>query len=849
MKTLFQYFLCLMMVASFARSQGQTVKYDATNSNLVTNPSGTLKMVSPVLTTAPTITGTLTQTSNSASALVIGPNGTTNPTFKINCSAASGVNGLLITNGASGSGISLDVISSTSNEPMFITTKGTGNLNLSGNSGGVRVLAGTGMNIQNIVDGTTIETITSTGTSMSGNVLFSADNTYNIGAVGATRPKNLYLSSSLYCDYIGVDTAIDLTGLLTANSISTGTLNGNTFTTGTYTLTGTAGKTLTFSNTLTLSGTDGTTMTFPSTSATIARTDAANTFIGASTATSWSFTTPILGTPTSGTLTNCTGLPITGITSTSSSQLRTLLSDENGTGAALFDAATSPSFTTSLTTPSTTFALANTTATTLNFAGAATALNIGASATCVLNFGGSTTASEFRYLEPSGSGTNYSAFKAVAQSANITYSLPPTVGAAGTVLTDVAGNGVLTWTSAGAGTVTVVGAGSLTSTALVTGGGSATLQTPSATATLDTSGNISTPGSIKVGSGGSVAGYAQLGQGTLPSVGTTALTIVAPTSVTSYTRTLEGAVNSTGFYLGTVSGTNVTDTKVASTGTNNVVRDTTPTINTPVIAGGLTASGSGANTFAGSTGTFLTSTGANTLSGSVTVNDATTPSITLASGKTNTGFLLINGKTSGGLKIIAADASAQTVTLSLAAQTSGAATLTIPDQAGANNSVMTSATGQPLDSDLTTVAGLTATTDNFLQSKSSAWASRTVAQVQADLEGDGSLTAGVGFRIIPQNSQSAAYTTVMADSGKHIFHPASDTTARNFTIDSNANVAYPIGTAITFVNETLGGVITIKITSDTLLHSADGTTGDYTLAASKIATALKITTTKWIISP
>ena len=47
------------------------------------------------------------------------------------------------------------------------------------------------------------------------------------------------------------------------------TINGNTFTTGTYTLTGTAGKTLNFTNTLTFSGTDGTTMTFPSTSSTV----------------------------------------------------------------------------------------------------------------------------------------------------------------------------------------------------------------------------------------------------------------------------------------------------------------------------------------------------------------------------------------------------------------------------------------------------------------------------------------------------------------------------------------------------------------------------------------------------
>jgi hypothetical protein len=88
-----------------------------------------------------------------------------------------------------------------------------------------------------------------------------------------------------------------------------------------------SGKVLTVSNSLTFAGTDGTTMTFPSTSATLARTDAANTFTGVQTMaspaisgtvsggatyTSPIFTTPALGTPASGTLTNCTGLPIAG---------------------------------------------------------------------------------------------------------------------------------------------------------------------------------------------------------------------------------------------------------------------------------------------------------------------------------------------------------------------------------------------------------------------------------------------------------------------------------------------------------------------------------------------------------
>lgn len=53
---------------------------------------------------------------------------------------------------------------------------------------------------------------------------------------------------------------------------------------------------------------------------------------------------------------------------------------------------------------------------------------------------------------------------------------------------------------------------------------------------------------------------------------------------------------------------------------------------------------------------------------------------------------------------------------------------------GVTSAIQTQLDGkQPLDSDLTTIAGLTATTDNFIQSKSSAWASRTPAQVAVDL--------------------------------------------------------------------------------------------------------------------
>ena len=104
------------------------------------------------------------------------------------------------------------------------------------------------------------------------------------------------------------------------------------------------------------------------------------------------------------------------------------------------------------------------------------------------------------------------------------------------------------------------------------------------------------------------------------------------------------------------------------------------------------------------------------------------------------------------------------------------------------------------------------------------------------------------IRSIPQNSKSAAYTLVLADAGKHLYHPGADTTARIWTIPANASVAYPIGTAITFVNDTSGGVITIAITSDVLVLSPDGTTGSRALAANGVATAIKMTATRWMIS-
>jgi hypothetical protein len=103
-----------------------------------------------------------------------------------------------------------------------------------------------------------------------------------------------------------------------------------------------------------------------------------------------------------------------------------------------------------------------------------------------------------------------------------------------------------------------------------------------------------------------------------------------------------------------------------------------------------------------------------------------------------------------------------------------------------------------------------------------------------------------GFKEVPQISKSEDYTLVLTDSGKHIYHPAADDNARTFTIPANSSVAFPVGTAITFINGI--NTLTIAITTDTLTLANSTDTGSMELAANGIATAIKVASTNWLIS-
>ena len=106
-----------------------------------------------------------------------------------------------------------------------------------------------------------------------------------------------------------------------------------------------------------------------------------------------------------------------------------------------------------------------------------------------------------------------------------------------------------------------------------------------------------------------------------------------------------------------------------------------------------------------------------------------------------------------------------------------------------------------------------------------------------------STASSLGYLGMPQNSKSSAYTTVIGDAGKHIYV----TSTATITIDSNTNVAYPVGTTIGFIAGA-GATVTIAITSDTMYLGGVGTTGSRTLAAHGMANAIKVDATTWYIS-
>lgn len=99
-----------------------------------------------------------------------------------------------------------------------------------------------------------------------------------------------------------------------------------------------------------------------------------------------------------------------------------------------------------------------------------------------------------------------------------------------------------------------------------------------------------------------------------------------------------------------------------------------------------------------------------------------------------------------------------------------------------------------------------------------------------------------GFRSIPQNSQTGAYTLALTDAGKHI-----SITTGGVAIPANGSVAFPVGTAIVVFNNS-SSPQNISITTDTMRQAGTTNTGTRALAGYGVATLLKVASTVWVIS-
>jgi hypothetical protein len=103
-------------------------------------------------------------------------------------------------------------------------------------------------------------------------------------------------------------------------------------------------------------------------------------------------------------------------------------------------------------------------------------------------------------------------------------------------------------------------------------------------------------------------------------------------------------------------------------------------------------------------------------------------------------------------------------------------------------------------------------------------------------------TLELGYRDVPQNAQTGAYTLALTDRGKHV-----SITTGGVVIPANASVAFPIGSVVTIYNDS-GSDQAITITSDTLRLAGSSGTGARVLSQYGLATVIKVSSTVWVIS-
>lgn len=155
-----------------------------------------------------------------------------------------------------------------------------------------------------------------------------------------------------------------------------------------------------------------------------------------------------------------------------------------------------------------------------------------------------------------------------------------------------------------------------------------------------------------------------------------------------------------------------------------------------------------------------------------------------------------------------------------------------------------SANGATLSpTELSYLDGVTSAIQTQLNAKASSGANTDITALDQDvtITATGTIAADtIGYRGLPQNSQTASYTLALSDAGKHI-----SITTGGVVIPANGSVAFPIGTTIVVFNNS-GSNQTISITTDTLRQAGTANTGSRTLAQYGLVTLVKVASTVWV---
>ena len=104
----------------------------------------------------------------------------------------------------------------------------------------------------------------------------------------------------------------------------------------------------------------------------------------------------------------------------------------------------------------------------------------------------------------------------------------------------------------------------------------------------------------------------------------------------------------------------------------------------------------------------------------------------------------------------------------------------------------------------------------------------------------------IGYLEIPQVSLSANTTAGLSDSGKHYYSTTASTLT--LTIPSNANVAFPTGSAITVVVQSAGDVNILTQSGVSLYLAGNSTAANRTVGSYGMATIMKVASDTWFIS-